>query len=114
MPAIIMRHAYPGMMAHGHPVFGVLLLIVLWLVQVIIAYFVYRDASDKKMSAPVWFLLIIIPFFGYLAALVYLIITGIRKPVEPGKTPLDILKERYAKGEITTEEYDAAKEILTK
>ncbi len=114
MPAIIMRHAYPGMMAHGHPVFGVLLMIVLWLVQLVIAFYVYRDASDKKMTAPIWFLLIVIPFFGYFAALVYLIIAGIRKPVEAGKTPLDTLKERYAKGEITAEEYEAGKAILTK
>ena len=66
------------------------------------------------MNAPIWFLLIIIPFFGYFAALVYLVIAGIRKPVEAGKTPLDTLKERYAKGEITAQEYEAAKEILTK
>jgi len=111
---IVMRYAQPGMMDHGHPVFGLLLMIVLWLIQLVIAYLVYRDAKNMKMNAPIWFLLIIIPFFGYLAALIYLIIQEIRKPVEPEKNPLDTLKERYAKGEITEEEFEKGKEVLTK
>jgi len=105
-----MYHAQPGMMTHGSPLFG----IALWLFQLVIAYFVYKDAKDQKMSAPLWFILVIIPFFGYLAAILYVIIREVRKPIEAEKTPLDIVKERYARGEITAEEYEKAKEILTK
>lgn len=109
MPAFMCR-AQPGMMAYGHPIFGV----ALWLFQLVIAYFVYKDAKDQKMSAPLWFILVIIPFFGYLAAILYVIIREVRKPIEAEKTPIDTLKERYARGEITAEEYEKAKEILTK
>ena len=88
--------------------------IFLWIVQLVIAYFVYKDAKDQKMSAPLWFILVIIPFFGYMAAILYVIIREVRKPIEPEKTPVDTLKERYARGEITAEEFEKAKEILMK
>jgi uncharacterized membrane protein len=35
-------------------------------------------------------------------------------PIEPKNTPLDILKERFARGEITLEEYDKAKDVVMK
>ncbi len=34
------------------------------------------------------------------------------KPPETGQTPLEILKIRYAKGDITREEYDQARRVL--
>jgi putative membrane protein len=107
-------HPQPGIAVHAHPVFGVLAMIGLWIVQLVIAYFVYKDAKEQKMSAPLWFILVIIPFFGYLAAVLYLIIREVRKPVEPERTPLDVLKERLAKGEITAEEFQKTSEILVK
>jgi putative membrane protein len=106
--------AQPGIVAHAHPGFGLFVPIGLWIVQLVIAYFVYKDAREQKMSAPLWFILVIIPFFGYLAAVLYLIIREVRKPIEPEKTPLDILRERFAKGEITAEEYQQASGILEK
>jgi putative membrane protein len=102
------------MIAHGPPVMGMLMMLVLWLVQLVIAYFIYKDAKDQKMSAPLWFILVIIPCFGYLIAVLYVIIREVRKPLEPEKTPVDVLKERYARGDITREEFETARDILMK
>jgi putative membrane protein len=113
MPAIMYR-AQPGMFAHGHPAVGLFGFFLLWIVQLVIAYFVYKDAKDQKMSAPLWFILVIIPFFGYMAAILYVIIREVRKPLEPEKNPVDTLKERFARGEISAEEFEKAKEILLK
>ena len=40
--------------------------------------------------------------------------TGAQKPVVEGKTAMDILKERYAKGEITSEQFQKMSEDLKK
>lgn len=102
------------MVPHGHPAWGLFGLIILWVIQLVLAYFVYKDAKDQKMSAPLWFILVIISFFGYLAAILYLIIREVRKPVELEKTPVDTLKERFTRGEISAEEFEKAKELLMK
>jgi uncharacterized membrane protein len=109
-----MMYQTPGLIAHGPPAGGFLMMIVLWLVQLVIAFFIYKDAKDQKMSAPLWFILVIIPFFGFLVAVLYVIIREVRKPLEPELTPVDILKARYAKGEITGEEFEKARDILVK
>jgi putative membrane protein len=57
----------------------------------------------------------------FFIAFVVLVIWGITKLVqresssggEQRKSPLDIAKERYAKGEITKEEFDAMRKELT-
>jgi putative membrane protein len=97
-----------------HPFFGMAFMIIAWIVQLVIAYFVYKDAKEQKMSAPLWFILVIIPMYGFLLAILYVIIREVRMPIETLKTPVDILKARFAKGEITVEEYEKGKDVLMK
>ena len=97
-----------------NPIFGLGFMMFTWLVQLVIAYFVYKDAKEQNMSAPLWFILVILPMVGFLLAVLYVIIREVRMPIEPKNTPLDILKERFAKGEITTEEYEQRKDALMK
>jgi putative membrane protein len=104
-----MYSAYPM-----HPFFGLGFMIITWLIQLVIAYFVYKDAQEQKMSAPLWFLLVILPMVGFLLAILYGIIREVRMPIETKNTPLDILKERFARGEIKLEEYEKTKDALMK
>jgi uncharacterized membrane protein len=97
-----------------HPIFGLGFMMFTWIIQLVIAYFVYKDAKEQNMSAPLWFILVILPMAGFLLAVLYVIIREVRMPIEPKNTPLTILKERLAKGEITTEEYEQRKEALMK
>jgi len=109
MPPGFMYSAYPM-----HPFFGLGFMIITWLVQLVIAYFVYKDAQEQKMSAPLWFILVILPMVGFLLAILYGIIREVRMPIETKNMPLDILKERFARGEITLEEYEKGKDVLMK
>ena len=97
-----------------HPFFGLGVMMFTWFVQLVIAYFVYKDAKEQNMSAPLWFILVILPMVGFLLAVLYVIIREVRMPVETKNTPFDILKERFARGEITTEEYEQRKDALMK
>jgi putative membrane protein len=61
----------------------------------------------------IWMIL----FWGLvIAGIVYIVQAISRKAGQSGPedTPLDILKKRYAKGEITKEEFDRMKEDLMK
>jgi putative membrane protein len=109
MPPGFMYSMYPM-----HPIFGLGFMMFTWIIQLVIAYFVYKDAKEQNMSAPLWFILVILPMVGFLLAILYVIIREVRMPIEPKNTPLNILKERLAKGEITTEEYEQRKEALMK
>ena len=64
-----MYSAYPM-----HPFFGFGFMMLVWLVQLVIAYFVYKDAKEQNMSAPLWFILVILPMVGFLLAVLYVII----------------------------------------
>ena len=112
--AAMMSYAQPGIITHGPPGIGLLMMIVLWLIQLVIAFFINKDAKDQKMSAPLWFILVIIPGLGILIAVLYVIIREVRKPLEPEKAPVDTLKERYARGEMSGEEFEKARDILMK
>jgi hypothetical protein len=71
---------HPVMMS-PHSIAGPVLMIVIWLVQLLVAFLIYRDAKEQKMLAPVWAILAILPMFGYLADLLYLIIRELRPRV---------------------------------
>lgn len=67
-----------------------------------------------------WMILGGIFTLAFWAAIIVLIVWGIRKLTEPrggvpgiGKTALDIVKERYARGEITKEQFDQLKRDLS-
>lgn len=66
------------MMYHTHSFTGLILMIALWVVQLFVAYLIYRDAKEQKMLAPVWVILAILPMFGYLVDVLYLILREIR------------------------------------
>ena len=106
-----MYHAQPFMYS-SHPFMGPVLMFGFWLIQLIIGYLIFRDAKDQKMAAPLWTILAIVPVFGYLAAVLYLIIRELQQPKGTGKLPIDMLKERFAKGEITPEEFEQGKSAL--
>jgi putative membrane protein len=68
------------------------------------------------MNGLLWGIVVIIPMVGLLFLIIYIIIreTGTQKPAIEGKTAMDILKERYAKGEITSEQFQKISEDLKK
>jgi len=53
-------------------------MIAFWIVQLPLAFLIYRDAKERRMLAPVWVILAILPMFGYLVDVLYLIIREIR------------------------------------
>jgi hypothetical protein len=63
---------------YAHSIAGPVMMIIIWLVQLVVASLIYRDAKEQKMLAPVWALLGIMPMFGYLADLLYLVIREVR------------------------------------
>jgi hypothetical protein len=73
-------------MPHAHPFVGPVLMIAVWIVQLLIAYLIYQDAKEQKMLAPVWAILAILPMFGYLADVLYLILREVR-PSQKTETP---------------------------
>jgi putative membrane protein len=87
--------------------------IALWLLLVIIAYLVYKDATERGMNGLLWFVLIIVPWIGFLSLIAYLIIRTEKTENKYDKRSSDqILDDRYALGEITRNEYLRKKEDL--
>ena len=96
----------------GFPFMG-FWMIGLWLVFIVVAFLVYRDAEKRGMNGVLWFILVIIPWVGILFLILYLILRN-DKPLQssPLKDAVQILDERYAKGEIPKEEYEQKKKDL--
>ena len=68
----------PYMMSHAHSFAGPVMMIGLWVIQLLIAFLIYRDAKEQKMFAPVWTIMAIVPVLGYVTDVLYLIIREVR------------------------------------
>ncbi len=79
-----------------------------WLVFLVIAYLVYKDAESRGMNGLLWALLVLLPWLGIPFLLIYLI----TRKERTSRGALEILEERYAKGELTRDEYLRMKEDL--
>ena len=100
------------MMPFGFGFFG-FWMIFWWVLFLFIGYLVYQDAEKRGMNGPLWFILVILPMVGLLFLVLYVIL----RETTPAETKernraLEVLKERYARGEITHEEYQKMKEEL--
>lgn len=100
----------------GFPFFGMGMMLFWFLIFIIIGYIVYQDANKRGMNGLLWWILIVIPMIGIFALFLYVIIreVGGQKKDPEGQVPINILKERYAKGEISTEEFQIMKGELEK
>lgn len=90
-------------------------MIAIWIVFIVIAFMVYKDAEERNMNGLLWFVLVILPWIGIVFLIIYLIIRedkGKQKPSQ--KSAHKILDERYAKGEISRSEYQKMKKDLEK
>lgn len=89
--------------------------ILTWLVFVVLAYLVYKDADKRGMNGLLWGLPVLVPWVGIIFLVLYLFMreggyhaaigrTG-SIPAADKRTPAQILDERYARGEITRDQY---------
>jgi len=83
-----------------------------WLLFLLIGYLVYQDAEKRGMNGALWFILVILPMVGIFFLILYIIIRETTPEKRDRRQAVEILKERYARGEITEEEYKKMKEEL--
>ena len=107
---------YMGGWGGGFPFWGLGMMFFWLIVFLIIAYLVYQDANTRGMNGLLWGILVLIPMLGILFLIMYIIgrETGGQKAMPGEKGAMDILKERYAKGEITSEQFQTMSEDLKK
>lgn len=105
-----------GRGGYGFPFFGWGMMLIWLVLFLIIAYLVYQDANSRRMNGLLWGILVLIPMAGILFLIIYIAVreTSGQMPVSGEKSPVDILKERYAKGEITSEQFGKMSEDLKK
>jgi putative membrane protein len=101
---------------YGFPFFGWGIMLIWLVLFLVIGYLVYQDANKRGMNGLLWGILVIIPMVGIIFLILYIVIreSSSQNPVPGGKNAMDILKERYAKGEITSEEFQKISEDLKK
>lgn len=101
-------------MGYGFPFFGWGMLLIWLVVFLVLGFLVYQDANKRGMNGLLWWVLVLIPMVGIIFLILYVVIreTGSQKPLVESTTAMDILKERYAKGEITSEQFRTMSEDL--
>jgi putative membrane protein len=90
----------------GYPFFGWGLGLIWLVLFLVIGYLVYQDANKRGMNGLLWGILVIIPMVGIIFLILYIVIreSSPQKDLLEGSKAMDILKGRYAKGEITSEQ----------
>jgi len=91
---------------------------IIWMaVALVIGILVYRDAERRGMNGLLWFVLVILPMVGLLFLVIYIVIREEKRKTsgsETKKSAEKILDERFARGEISDEEYKGMKKELRK
>ena len=105
-----------GTAGYGFPIWRVCMMLFWLFVFLVIAYLVYKDAKTRGMNGLLWGILVLIPFVGILFLIIYVVIreTAVQNGLPGEKSAMDIVKERYAKGEISSEEFQKITEDLKK
>ena len=77
-----------------------------WLLLfLVIGFLVYQDANKRGMNGLLWFILVILPMVGCIFLILYIVVRETSGSNVKTSRVLEVLKERYAKGEITREEF---------
>ncbi len=89
---------------------------IIWItVALVVGILVYRDAEKRGMNGLLWFILALLPMVGLLFLVIYIVIREEKRETSKrgiGKSPEKILDERYARGEISKEEYKGMKKEI--
>ena len=80
-------------------------MIITWLIFFFIAYLIYKDAEKKGRNGLLWGFLALIPWVGIVFMILYLVLREERHSVAGKTTSGDILVVRFAKAELTREQY---------
>jgi putative membrane protein len=88
--------------------------LVTWLIFLVIAYLVYKDAEMRGKNGLLWGLAVLVPWIGIIFLILYLILREGGHFTDSKMTPQELLDERYAKGELTREQYLQMKEDIKK
>jgi putative membrane protein len=88
-------------------------MIIIFVVQVVLAVLVYGDAEARRMNGVLWAILVALPWIGLLFLLVYAVVRN-EKPqgIDADKGAMAVLDERYAKGELSRDEYLAKRKDI--
>ena len=89
---------------------AILLAFLIWLVFLVLAFLVYKDADKRGLNGLLWGLPIVIPWLGAIFLILYLILRDGGQLATRKTRTSDILDERYAKGELTRDQYLSMKD----